>query len=63
LRTPLDDSLCEGFRWPLHPADELDEIERTLLSMIAECRLAEPNLAPGLLPDRSPTGAVLFPRL
>jgi hypothetical protein len=51
----------EGFRWPLHPADDLAEIERTLKVMIAECRLEEPHISPGVLADRSTTGALLFP--
>ena len=62
LHTPFDDALVEGFRWPLHPADDLAEIERTITSMLWECRLAEPHLAPGVLPDHTPTGAILFPR-
>lgn len=61
LWTPLDDGLLEGFRWPLHPADDLDEIERTIKIMISECRLEEPHVSPDVLPAHSPTGAVLFP--
>ena len=61
LSTPFDDALVEGFRWPLHPADDLEDIEGTLTSMIWECRLADPHFAPGVLPDYSSTGAVLFP--
>ncbi|HYH42096.1 MAG TPA: hypothetical protein VD867_08940 [Burkholderiales bacterium] len=61
LWTPFDDSLVEGFRWPLHPADDLDEVEHTLSAMIGECRLAEPDYAPGIQPDFSRTGAVLYP--
>ena len=60
LSTPFDDAMVEGFSWPLHPADDLAEIERTIVSMIAECRLPEPTVHAGVLPDRSPTGAVLF---
>ncbi|MES2564296.1 MAG: hypothetical protein V4637_16455 [Pseudomonadota bacterium] len=60
LWTPFDDAMVEGFSWPLHPADDLDEIERTILSLIAECNLREPTLYPTLLPDRTSTGALLF---
>ena len=60
LWTPFDDAMVEGFRWPLHPADDLDEIEQTITSMIAECRLLEPTIHPGILPDRTSTGAILF---
>lgn len=61
LTTPLDDALVEGFRWPLHPADDLDAIERTVTAMLWECRLPEPHYVSGVLPDYSSTGAVLFP--
>ena len=63
LSNVLDDTLVEGFRWPLHPADDLGEVERTLTAMIRECRLAEPHFAPGVLPDYASTGAVLYPRV
>ena len=61
LTTALDDSLVEGFRWPLHPADDLEEVEATLVTMIGECRLPDPGYAAGILPDYTSTGAVLFP--
>jgi hypothetical protein len=63
LSTPLDDSLVEGFRWPLHPADDLDEIEGTIARLAAECRLDEPHVVSSILPDRTPTGAALFPAM
>ena len=60
LWTPFDDAMVEGFSWPLHPADDLEEITRTVTSLIAECNLREPTVYPTLLPDRTSTGAVLF---
>lgn len=60
LWTPFDDAMVEGFSWPLHPADDLQEIERTILSLIAECNLRGPTVYPATLPDRTSTGAVLF---
>jgi hypothetical protein len=61
LWTPIDDGLVEGFRWPLHPADDLKEIDATIRSMIQACRLEEPRVPAGVLPEHSTTGAVLFP--
>jgi hypothetical protein len=61
LWTPFDDAMAEGFRWPLHPADDLQEIECTIKSMISECRLPEPDVHTSVLPDLTSTGAVLFP--
>lgn len=61
LTTTLDDTLVEGFRWPLHPADDIDQVESTIIAMVEECRLAEPRCIPGVLPDFTSTGALLFP--
>ena len=61
LSTPFDDTLVEGFRWPLHPADDLDDIERAITSMISECRLGAPHVAAGVLPAYTSSGALHFP--
>jgi hypothetical protein len=61
LWTPLDEALTEGFRWPLHAADDLREIEMAIRDMICECRLQEPYVLLHVLPDRGAAGAVLFP--
>jgi hypothetical protein len=60
LWTQFDDAMVEGFSWPLHPADDLAEIEGVIRGMIADCGLPEPAVHPAVLPDRTPTGAVLF---
>ncbi len=61
LWTKLDEAMTEGFNWPLHPADDLEEVERTIAALFAECRLPEPTIQPHVLPDRTATGAVLYP--
>ena len=48
LTTPLDAELDETFRWPLHPADDLTDIEHAITSMIRDCRLPEPHVEPDL---------------
>ena len=60
LWTALDDSLVEGFRWPLHPLDDIAEIERIVAALAEECRLGEPAVLTDVLPDRTSTGAVLY---
>jgi hypothetical protein len=62
LSSPLQDEMTEGFRWPLHPADDLMDIERTITEMLGACRLTEPDVYETVLDDYSPTGAVLFPK-
>ena len=63
LWTLLDDTIIEGFRWPLHPADDIEEIERSVVELISECRLQPPHVIARVLPDYGPTGAVLFPAI
>jgi hypothetical protein len=60
LWTPFDDAMVEGFGWPLHPADDLDEVQDVITTMLAECGLPEPTIHPSVLPDRTSTGAMLF---
>jgi hypothetical protein len=60
LWTPIDDAMVEGFTWPLHPADDLAEIEATVRGMVADCRLPEPAVHADVLPEKTATGAALF---
>ena len=62
LWSAFDDATTEGFRWPLHPQDDLDQIEQAITTLAQECRLAEPLIRGSVLPARTTTGAVLFPR-
>jgi hypothetical protein len=61
LWTPFDDAIVEGFSWPLHPAEDLAEIEHAITGLIEECRLPEPTVHSDVLPDRTRTGAIFFP--
>jgi hypothetical protein len=61
LSTPLDDGMTEGYRWPLHPLDDLDEIVATIEAFARECRVLDIVAIPGILPDTTSTGALLFP--
>lgn len=62
LSNVLNEGLTEGFRWPLHPAEDLVELQCVIVAMVEACRLDEPRIELRVLPDYSPTGAVLFPR-
>jgi hypothetical protein len=61
LWTPLDQAMVEGFRWPLHPADDLGHTERAIGALLDDCRLPQPEACPGILPAYTSTGAVFFP--
>jgi hypothetical protein len=41
LSSPWDDSLLEGYRWPLYPADDMDEIFNKINNLFDECRLTD----------------------
>ncbi|MGA0024372.1 MAG: hypothetical protein ACO3F9_06965 [Burkholderiales bacterium] len=58
LSTPLDDSLFEGFAWPLQPQDEVAEVTRLFRNMLAECRVTNVTLVDRVLPDRLAGGSV-----
>ena len=51
LSSPLDDTLLEGFRWPLDPLDDLERIAASITALLAECRLSNVWSAPGVLPE------------
>lgn len=61
LASPLDEGLTEGFRWPLHPLDDLDEIVAGIEAFVRDCRLNDCVVLPGVQPDTTPTGALFFP--
>lgn len=60
LSTPFDDSLFEGFVWPLQPQDEVAEVTQLLLSTLAECRVTAVTVLPNVLPERLQGGAVFI---
>ncbi|MCC7487141.1 MAG: hypothetical protein IT529_19385 [Burkholderiales bacterium] len=57
----LDETLLEGYRWPLHPLDDPNEIADSVRRFAAECRLHDVRVAGTVLPDRGP-GAAAFVR-
>lgn len=61
LYSPFDEGLTEGYRWPLHPLDDLEAIVASMTDFARECRVLDIATVPGVLPDVTSTGAVLFP--
>ena len=61
LHTPLDEGLTEGYRWPLHPLDDVGEIAQSVEAFARECRVLDVVMLPDILPDTTGTGALLFP--
>lgn len=41
LSSVFDESMLEGFRWPLYPADDMDEIVNKINELLSECKLID----------------------
>lgn len=50
LSSPFDESMLEGFCWPLHPLDDLDEITQLIHRALADCRVNDALVIPRVLP-------------
>jgi len=51
LSSPLDDSMLEGFRWPLHPLDDVGEVADLLASMLKDYGVRQVMHVGNVLPD------------
>ncbi|MEO8753097.1 MAG: hypothetical protein ABI624_10500 [Casimicrobiaceae bacterium] len=61
LSSPFDPRAAEGFRCPLLPGDRVDEVVHMLTTLLAECRVGNVRLQPGIHADRDPaTGLTLL---
>ena len=52
--SPFDDAMCEAWRWPLGPADDIGAISTAITGLLAECRVDHVVLVPEVQPDRHP---------
>lgn len=50
LSSRFDESMLEGFCWPLHPLDDLDEIVQLFHRALKDCRLNDALVIPRVLP-------------
>jgi hypothetical protein len=61
LSTPFAPREAEGFRCPLYPLDRVVDVATMLADLLADCRVADVRIAPGVHPDRDPaTGRTLL---
>lgn len=58
LSSPFDDTLLEGFRWPLHPADDFERVLAGITGLLLDCRIADVRMLANELPARLSGGAV-----
>ena len=56
----FDDSMVEGFRWPLHPLDAIDSIVGSVASLLEECRVTDVRYASALLPPLNAHGQMWY---
>ena len=58
----FDDAMLEGFRWPLHPLDDLARITGSIAELLDECRVNDVQSALKVLPALNAQGQVWFVR-
>jgi hypothetical protein len=62
LSSPFDPAAIEGFRWPLHPLDDLAGLADAITGLLNECRVTNVQYAPTVLPALNAQGLVWYPR-
>ncbi len=62
LSSPFEDTLNDGFRWPLHPLDDLAAVLSAIGGMLADCRISNVFYAQTVLPALDAKGQVWFAR-
>jgi hypothetical protein len=55
LSTPFATAAAEGFRYPLEPQDRVADVVRMLVGLLAECRVDDVRIMPGVHDDRDPS--------
>jgi len=61
LSSPFDEREAEGFRCPLEPLDRVADVADMLVRVLAECRVADVRILPGVHADRDgATGLALL---
>lgn len=63
LNCTLDETLLEGYVWPLHPLDDLAEVQQLLTGMLAECRISDIRVLPRVVGAEEMTGRPPFLRV
>jgi hypothetical protein len=60
LSSPFDDAAVDGFRWPLHPLDDIDRIVSSMTGLMRECRVNNVYCVERVLPAFNTRGTVWF---
>jgi len=55
MSSAFDDTLLEGFRWPLHPLDEIGQVVSNITDLLRECRIGDVRaVEPVCFDDKAP---------
>ena len=60
LSSPFDESMLEGFRWPLYPADEVSEILNKIKQLLNDCQLHDVRHLAHVATDLNARGGRFF---
>jgi len=60
MSSMLDDALLEGFRWPLHPLDDVARIEEIIAELLRDCRVHDMRFIAQVLPQRLGSGRLFL---
>lgn len=63
MSSALDDTQLEGFRWPLHPLDDLGQILASITGLLRECRIGDVRAVGSVFFDGRETERPLFLRI
>ena len=63
LSSPFAEDLTDGFRWPLHPAEDLAAVQGLILDLFADIRLPDVRICGRVLASNRDNGAPLHPRV
>jgi hypothetical protein len=56
LSSAFDESLLEGFRWPLYPVDEISEIVNKINNLLNECKVSDVRQVETIEDEKTPRG-------
>jgi len=57
LGSGLADGVEQGFRYPLHPLERVNDALEAVLALLADCRIGDIRVAPEVYPDLDPATA------
>jgi hypothetical protein len=58
----IDEAASAGFRWPLHPLDDIEAIVRLMTGLFDDCRIDDVRFVTDVLPSRTEQGQIRFLR-